>query len=82
MQAVAASFYIDLEGKIKEGGKKMAFIVKQGGRIDYNYKEYFLDTAEELETINTKACSPGSIAYIISSGDVYMLNSKKEWILQ
>lgn len=60
----------------------MAFIVKQGGRIDYNYKEYFLDTAEELATIDKKACSPGSVAYIISNGDVYILNSKKEWVLQ
>jgi hypothetical protein len=60
----------------------MAYIVKQGGRTDYNYKEYFLDTEDELETINVKACSPGSVAFVIENGNLYILNSKKEWILQ
>lgn len=60
----------------------MAFIVKQGSRTDYNYKEYFLDNADELATIDVKACSPGSVAYVISNGDVYILNSKKVWVLQ
>lgn len=60
----------------------MAFIVKQGGRTDYNYKEYFLDNTDELENIDVKACCPGSIAYIISNGDLYILNSEKIWVLQ
>lgn len=57
-------------------------LVKQGSRTDYNYKEYVLDTKNDLVNINTGECCPGSIAYIIDSKELYMLNSKKEWVLQ
>lgn len=60
----------------------MAYILRQGGRTDYNYKEFFLDTTEELSKIDVKSCSIGSVAYIISLGDVYILNSEKKWIKQ
>lgn len=57
-------------------------LIKQGSRTDYNYKEYVLDTKDDLVNINTGECCPGSIAYIIDSKELYMLNSKKEWVLQ
>lgn len=57
-------------------------LIKQGSRTDYNYKEYVLDTKDDLTTINTNECCPGSTVYIISTKEVYMLNSKKEWVLQ
>lgn len=59
-------------------------IVKQGGRTDYNYMEVFLDTVYELEEVLTKFPNivAGSVAYIISTGAVYILNSQKEWIAQ
>ena len=57
-------------------------LVKQGSRTDYNYKEYVLDTKNDLVNINTSECCPGSIAYIIDSNELYILNSKKEWVLQ
>ena len=57
-------------------------LIKQGSRTDYNYKEYVLDTKDDLANINTGECCPGSIAYIIDSKELYMLNSKKEWVLQ
>lgn len=60
----------------------MAYLVKQGARTDYNYKEYYLDSADELKDINIKECCPGSVAYIITSSDVYILTNKKEWRLQ
>ena len=56
------------------------YTVKHGGRTDYNYKEYFLDTLAELEEIDLikeKPC-PGSVAYIIETGAVYILNSQNE----
>ena len=59
-------------------------IVKQGGRQDYNYMEVFLDTQDELKEIikaYPNICA-GSVAYIISTGAVYILNSQKEWIAQ
>lgn len=58
------------------------YIVKQGGRTDYNYKELFLDSQAELQSIDTNTLCPGSIAYIIASGDVYILNSSKTWVIQ
>ena len=57
-------------------------LVKQGSRTDYNYKEYVLDTKDDLANINTGECCPGSEAEIIDSKELYMLNSKKEWVLQ
>lgn len=61
-------------------------LVKQGNQNDYHYKEFFLDTEDELEDILKSAAGkdacPGSIAYIIATGAVYILNSQKEWIAQ
>ena len=54
------------------------FLLRQGGRVDYNYKEYYLDTEDELILVPSGDCCPGSIAYVIATGKVYMLNSKKE----
>ena len=59
-------------------------IVKQGGRQDYNYMEIFLDTADEINDILKKypnICA-GSVAYVIATGAVYILNSQQEWIAQ
>ena len=55
------------------------YLVKQGGRTDYNFKEYYLDNESELSNIPVYECATGSIAYIISNQKVYMLNSHKEW---
>ena len=55
------------------------FLVKQGNRVDYNYREYYLDTEDELQQINVASCSPGSVAYVIATQKVFILNSKKEW---
>ena len=60
----------------------MAYLVKQGARVDYNYKEFCLDSAEELKEIDVNACCPGSVAYIITTGEVYMLTNEKEWKVQ
>ena len=57
-------------------------LIKQVSRPDYYYKEYVLDTKNDLVNINTGECCPGSIAYIIDSKELYILNSKKEWVLQ
>ena len=55
------------------------YLLKQGGRVDYNYKEYYLDNENELSNIPVYECATGSIAYIINNQKVYMLNSNKEW---
>lgn len=60
----------------------MAYFIKQGDNVDYKYREYVLDTLEELSQIDVYNCCPGSIAYVISTQEVYMLTNKKEWRLQ
>lgn len=58
----------------------MAFrLVKQGGKLDYNYKEYFLDTENDLASVPIFDACPGSVAYVIGSGKLFMLNTNKEW---
>lgn len=58
------------------------YTLKQGSRTDYNYKEIYLDEFDELSGVDVKSFCPGSVAYIIKTGAVYILNSEKEWILQ
>lgn len=60
----------------------MIQLIKQASRIDYFYKEFYVDTDEEVQAIETKDLVMGSLVYVISNGNVYMLNGKKEWILQ
>ncbi len=60
----------------------MSYLVKQGGKTDYNYKEYMCDTASDIANININECSPGSVAYVIATGDVYMLNNERTWVIQ
>ena len=55
------------------------YLVKQGGRVDYNYKEYYLDNESELSNIPIYDCAVGSVAYIIATQQVFILNSQKEW---
>lgn len=55
------------------------YLTRQGGKTDYNYKEYYLDTIDELSSIPTFDCATGSVAYIIATQQVFILNSKKEW---
>lgn len=58
------------------------FLLRQGGKTDYNYKEYYLDTEDELGQVRTDDCCPGSVVYVIATKKLYILNSKKEWIEQ
>ena len=58
------------------------YLLRQNNNTDYFYKEYYLDTQEELSGIDITDCCPGSVAYIINSTNVYVLNTKKQWILQ
>lgn len=58
------------------------YLLRQNDDVDYNYKEYYLDSKNELAQIDVAYCCPGSIAYIIDTTDVYILNTKKQWILQ
>lgn len=58
------------------------YLLKQGSRGDYNYKEYYVETADEIQNIeiNEDIC-PGSVVFVITTSQVFMLNTKKEWVL-
>lgn len=59
----------------------MIYLLKQGGRVDYNYKEFIVENTEDINTIviNEDIC-PGSTCFVVSTGQVFMLNTKKEWV--
>lgn len=40
------------------------------------------DDLKSRDELDTKKIPPGSTAYIIEGGALYMLNTKKEWIEQ
>ena len=58
------------------------YLLRQNNKTDYNYKEFYLDTLNELNSVDIKDACPGSVAYIISSSDVYILNANGQWIPQ
>lgn len=53
-------------------------ITSNDGDTAYGIKEFACDTPEDLK--NLPSCSMGSVAIVISTAEVYMLNSKKEWV--
>lgn len=63
----------------------MINILSQAGQIDYNTKEFVLDTKDDLEELRYGAqglsSDPGSTAFIIETSEVYMKNGQGEWKL-
>lgn len=59
----------------------MIYIMKNGGHDTYNIKQFTLDTPDDLPNLPTSGIAVGSAALVISTSDVYMLNSKGEWEL-
>lgn len=61
----------------------MINILSQAGRVDYNTKEFVLDTTADLEKLNDigDSCDAGSTAFIIETSEIYMKNGQGEWKL-
>jgi hypothetical protein len=59
-------------------GYKMYKITSSDGDISYGVKEFVCDTPEDLKDL--PSCSMGSVAIVISTAEIFMLNSKKEWV--
>ena len=49
------------------------------GKPAYGVNEYVCDTTEDVKKLPT-GCAPGSTAYDIETGDVYILNGLKKWV--
>lgn len=60
----------------------MINLLSQAGQVDYNTKEFILDTIADLEKINDVggSCDAGSTAFVIATSQVFMKNSQGEWI--
>jgi deoxyhypusine synthase len=59
----------------------MINILSQAGRVDYNTKEFILDTVADMENLNEVTCDAGSTAFIIETSEIYMKNGQGEWKL-
>jgi hypothetical protein len=57
----------------------MIGITKAGGRTTYGLKEYVVDNQAEIDLL-PKDDAMGSTAFVIETGDVYMLNGHGEWV--
>lgn len=51
----------------------------QSSRKDYNYKEFILDTEDDLTNCPTD-CAPGSTAFIVEGAKAYMMNTQGQWV--
>lgn len=55
----------------------MIGIIKNSGHVTYGLKEYVVDSESDIELLPVDGVM-GSSAFVIESGEVYMLNGKKE----
>lgn len=53
-------------------------ITSSDGDIAYGVKEFACDTPEDLQALPD--CAMGSVAIVISTAEIFMMNSKKEWV--
>lgn len=53
-------------------------LISHDGNIAYGIKEYVIDTPDDLKTV--PPCAMGSTLFIISTAELYVANSKSEWI--
>lgn len=60
----------------------MINLYKQDGDTLYGIKEFIVDNKEDIANLptNIPKIRVGSTAFVISSGDIYMLNSSGKWV--
>lgn len=55
--------------------------ITQSGKTEYNIRNFYLDTPSDLESLKEVDCASGSSAFILSTGEKYVKNSKGIWTL-
>ena len=57
--------------------------IKQQDHNNSYYTEFVIDTVADVQTLPTdeRSCSAGSVAICIENSEVYMLTSKREWVM-
>ena len=56
----------------------MIALLSENGKPAYGICEYVCDSADDVESL--PKAPMGSTAFVIATGDVYMINSSKEWV--
>lgn len=54
-------------------------MLKEGSYINRDTFQHLCDTTEDLKNIPSSQINFGSLAYIVSTGELYIANSNKEW---
>lgn len=57
----------------------MVYITSNSGHTAYGIKEFTCDDIEDVQDLPVDV-KPGSAAIVISTGAIYMINSKGEWV--
>lgn len=57
----------------------MVSVIKNGEDVLYNVMELACDTEDDVATASTDY-RPGSVLFVMSTSNVYMLNSEKTWV--
>lgn len=57
----------------------MITITANDKKISYGIKKYLLDTDAEIKSLTTKD-APGSLAFVSSTSNKYILNNSKQWV--
>lgn len=59
----------------------MIELISQSGHIAYGLKRFVVDEPADINNLSIDE-KMGSTAYVISTGDIYMINSRGQWIQQ
>ena len=59
----------------------MEILTKQANMSEAYITESFVEKEEEVATLSTVKRRPGSIIVCIDTGNVYVLNSNRQWSL-
>lgn len=58
----------------------MFSLYKQDGETLYGVKEFMCDTAADVADLPINI-RPGSLAMVIPTSEIYVLNSQKKWVI-
>lgn len=57
----------------------MNIMLKDGSHINREIFQHLCDTVEDLTNIPPNQINFGSLAYVVSTGELYIANSNKQW---
>ena len=57
----------------------MNILLKDGNTVNRDIYQHICDDISDLKKIPSSQINFGSLAYIVSTGELYIANSNKEW---